>query len=205
VAEIPLHTQAKLLRVLEAREFQRVGGEGSLTSNFRLICATHKNLEDLVRAGRFREDLYYRLVGVALHLPPLRERPEDIPELVQQMIKRLKSGKTFSDAAVRQMQFYPWPGNIRQLMRVVEAVDALCPHEEIQPEDLPPPLRPAIGATGAAAPTGFPPLDSVVSQAEKEHIRLALAMCSGNKERARELLGISRDTLWNRLKVYGLL
>lgn len=205
VAEIPLHVQAKLLRVLESREFERVGGRQKIPAHFRIVCASHRDLAMMVKDGTFREDLYYRLVGVNIRLPALRERIEDIPELARHILRRLKSDKRFSPAALRQLQLYDWPGNVRQLVRVVEAVDALCPCAEVQPDDLPPPLNPAKARTGDASADAFPTLDAVLSSAEREHIRRALALTAGNKERARELLGISKDTFWKRLKDYAML
>jgi DNA-binding NtrC family response regulator len=205
LAEIPLHLQAKLLRVMETRTFERVGGHDPIEATFRLVCATHQSLEQMVQRGAFRADLFYRLVGVQIRLPPLREHIEDIPEIARHILNRIRSPKTFSPEAVRQLQRYSWPGNVRQLVRVVEAVDALCPRDEIQSADLPPPLNPAGGDPGSAAADVFPTLADEVARVEREHIRRALALTQGNKEKAREMLGISKDTFWKRLKEFNLL
>lgn len=142
-------------------------------------------------------------MGVRIDLPPLRERVEDIPELARHILSRLGSAKSFSKAALGRMQSYAWPGNIRQFARVVEAVDALCDAEEVGPADLPPPLGGAVEAAEGGG-NGFALLSQVVAEAERDHIRRALALAEGNKERAREMLGISKDTFWKRLKTYGL-
>ena len=198
VAEIPLHVQAKLLRVLETGEFERVGGSARLRSDFRVVAATHRDLEAMVAAGEFREDLFYRLVGVTVSIPALRERISDIPELAAHAFTRLKSAKLFSPAALRALQAYPWPGNVRQFTRVVETVDALCPRDLVEPADLPPPLH-----APAATRRDFPKLAEVVREVERAHFRRALDATGGNKEKACALLGLSRDTFWRRLKEFA--
>jgi transcriptional regulator with GAF, ATPase, and Fis domain len=204
VGEIPLHLQTKLLRVIESHEFVRVGGNEKVRSGFRLVCATHQNLESMVEDGSFRQDLYYRLMGVTITLPPLRERIEDIPQLAAYMLSKLKSHRHFSKAAIRRLQSYSWPGNVRQLVHLVETVDTLCTRDEIGPGDLLPPLSSAPSGEEPLS-RGFHKLDEVVAEAEKQHILLALDQTDGNKGKAAELLGVSRDKLWNRLRAYGLL
>ena len=202
IAEVPLHLQAKLLRVIETRSFERVGGHERVHADFRLVCATHQRLAQSVKAGTFREDLYYRLVGVTVDLPPLRERVEDISMLASHLLRCLQSTKRFTPQALRCMQSYEWPGNVRQLVRVVEAVDALCETNDIAANDLPPPLAPTQAI--AESDTGFDLLRDVVGRAEKEHIRRALAITKGNKTKACRLLGMPKDTFFRRLKEYGI-
>ncbi len=202
IAEIPLHLQAKLLRVIETRGFERVGGRDRVEADFRLVCATHRDLSKRVKEGAFREDLYYRLVSVTIDLPPLRERAEDIPILSDYLLRCLKSSKRITPQAMRRLQSYEWPGNVRQLVRVIEAVDALCEANDITAQDLPPPI--SSGRAEGESGSGFDLLRDVVSRAEKEHIRRALAITGGKKTRACVLLGMTKDTFFRRLKEYDL-
>lgn len=190
VGNIPLRVQAKLLRVLESGEFERVGAEGSVKTNVRLISATNVDLEEAIRHRRFREDLYYRLAGVTVSIPPLRERPEDIPELVRYILADLKSEKTFDVEAIRCLQMYSWPGNVRQLIRVVGEIDVTCPSPVITPQDIPAHI---LSNAHAPAETGFVKLPDYVRHLECEHVRRALALTEGNNNQAIELLGISRE------------
>ena len=203
VAEIPLHIQRKLLRVLEERRIERVGGAEPIPLNVRLICATNKDLQAAMQKGEFRDDLYFRLHGVSIQIPPLRERAEDLPELIQHFLGKLGSAKSFTAAAIRRMQSYTWPGNVRQLARVVEEIDAICERDEVREDDLPA----YFGKTPAlspADPSPFVPLHELVAKIEREHIRRALEIAEGNNERAIKLLGISRATFFGRKEVYGL-
>ena len=200
VADIPANVQPKLLRVLESGEFERVGGTGALRADVRIICATNQDLKEKVDAGAFREDLFYRISGVTVELPPLRERAGDIPDLVSHVLERLGSEKKFSEAAVRSLQSYRWPGNVRELAKVVEAMDALCTSDEIGADGLPKHL--AAGTGGEHKRLG--PLPEAIARLEADYIRQALEISGGNSERAIEMLGISRATFFNRKKRYGL-
>ena len=196
VADIPLKSQPKLLRVLETGEFERLGGIDALHTDVRLVSATHKNLAQLVESGDFREDLFYRLSGIQIQIPPLRERTEDIPLLVERMLTKRGSAKAFSDEALERLQSYSWPGNVRQLQHLVEVVDVVCESETVGADD----LRFALTPEVFQKDSGFVPLKELVAQVERDHIRRALAISGGNKQRAIDLLGISRSKFFERLK-----
>jgi transcriptional regulator with GAF, ATPase, and Fis domain len=202
VGDIPLPIQTKLLRALETGEIERAGSEQPIRTDVRLVCATHRDLEQLVRAGQFREDLFYRLMGVRIRLPPLRERPDDIADLVDFFLRQIGSTKRFSEEALLSLRRFEWPGNARQLGNVVRAIDAVCVDSEVTTDVLPPFL---VGAgAAAAAPAEFAPMRQVLADAERAHLQKALESSGGNKERARELLGLCKDTFYKRLRAYGL-
>lgn len=203
VAKIPLRIQSKLVRVLEACEFKRVGGIEPIHIDVRLICATNKNLEVAVQKGEFLEDLYFRLLGVGIQLPPLRERVEDIPLLVAHFLEKSGSKKSFTGSALRCMQNYSWPGNVRQLDRVVQEMDAVCDHTEVQAEDLPSYIRTVVAPVSEDT-SAFMQLNELISQVEREHIRRALEKAHGNNEKAIGLLGISRAKFFERKRLYNL-
>ncbi len=216
IGEIDAATQIKLLRFLGERTFQRVGSSKMLTSDVRLVAATNKNLEDLVRAGKFREDLYYRLNVVPVHLPPLRERKEDIPLLADSFLKEIaaKNHRTvngFDPAAFELVMRYPWPGNVRELRAAIEGAVVLGRQDRVMTRDLPAAVRnyqPAAGggpesAGGAASPG--PAAGSLnLEEAEKELIKRALRECDSNRTKAAEKLGMSRRTLHRKLREYQL-
>ncbi|MBI4854505.1 MAG: sigma-54-dependent Fis family transcriptional regulator [Acidobacteria bacterium] len=210
VAEIPLKIQAKLLRVLETGEFERVGGVKTLQTNIRIVSATNKNLLDLIKKGEFREDLYYRLKGATIGINPLRERTEDIPLIIEYFLEKIYSEKKFTLKAIHQMQKYSWPGNIRQLLRLVEELDALYDNQELDLIHLPDyiinsenRLENKLENTQLTT-NKFLPLNEVISQIELDYIQRALALAEGNNDRAIELLGISRAKFFDRKKAYGL-
>ncbi len=204
VAEIPPPIQAKLLRVLETQSFERVGGNTTIKTDFRLICATHQNLEKMMKEGQFREDLYYRLMGVVIQVPSLRDRLEDIPELVTHILEKLGSKKHFCESAIRHLQAYTWPGNVRQLIRAIESVVALTEEDLIEPHHLPDQLRFGARDPAKSAPNEFASLNDLVSQVEEEHFKRALALAGGSKEQAREMLQVSKAKFYSRLKDFGL-
>ncbi len=200
VAEIPLSIQPKLLRVLETGEFERVGGTKQLHTNIRLVCATNKNLEDAVKKGEFRDDLYYRLKGATVELPPLRERSDDIPELIDYALEKLGSDKVFSEKAIRVLKSYSWPGNIRQLIRFIEEMDAISERREVGEDELPGYMK----REATISDSKFLPLNDMVAKFECDYIQRALSLTGGNNDRAIELLGISRAKFFDRKKAYGL-
>lgn len=204
VAEIPLNIQAKLLRVLETGEFERVGGTKTLKADVRIVCATNRDLKEFVEKGQFREDLYYRLNGITVALPPLREHAEDIVKLVNHMLKSIGSEKSFSAQALLMLQTYPWPGNVRQLLRFVEEMDAISDAEQIDIGDLPEKMLANISEKVAIGDGKFLPLNEFVTRLEYQHIRQALELSGGNNDRAIEMLGISRAKFFDRKKVFGL-
>ncbi|OGD11200.1 MAG: hypothetical protein A2Y86_04385 [Candidatus Aminicenantes bacterium RBG_13_62_12] len=205
IGNISLNIQAKLLRVIQEREVTRIGSSHPIKVDIRILAATNENLEDLVRKGKFREDLFYRLSVVPIHLPPLKERKEDIPLLAEHFLqkynKRAKRSVTaITPRALRALQDYDWPGNIRELENTIERAVVLSKEEVIDLDNL---MYHGIsaGATSLGPAGGkFRTLEEV----EKEYIRTVLRAQYGNKSRAAEVLGIDRKTLWAKVKKYEL-
>jgi DNA-binding NtrC family response regulator len=210
IGELPLEMQAKLLRVLEQQEFMRVGGTETIRVDIRVIAATNSDLEASVEAGRFRNDLYYRLKVVTLRIPPLRERREDIPLLLKHFLRiygveNRREGLHFSAEAMRKLVEAPWEGNVRELRNVVESLTVLAPHDEIRIEDLPEEYRgePAPGEDGPPpAPVEADGL--TMEEIERRAILNALEKTGGNRTKAAEMLGIGLRTLQRKLKEYRL-
>ena len=204
IANVPMRQQAKLLRVLETGELERVGSSHTRRVDVRLLCATNALLHDEVKAGNFRDDLLFRINTVEIHLPALRDRREDIPLLAQHFLARnrtryRKQVSGFSPAAMQQMMQYPWPGNVRELEHMVERAVLLCRGEEIEPSD--------FAITGAR--TTAPSLDNMsetmsIDEVERLLIRKVLRRCDGNISQAAEALGLSRAALYRRIEKYGL-
>ena len=208
VAELPLELQAKLLRVLQERTFLPVGGDRPVRVDVRIVAATHRSLREEVKAGRFREDLMYRLRVVPIFLPPLRERRGDIALLLDHFIERhnRRSPRRILHPApetLRTLLDYGWPGNVRELQNVVEYAFAVGRGEVWQVEDLPPEFaeRRESGAFVEAGAEGKPAPRKVD---ERERIRLALEQSAGHIERAAALAGMSRATFWRKRRKYGL-
>jgi len=204
IGEINQNVQIKLLRVLEEKKFERVGGEETIEVDVRLIAATNRDLKEAIAKGSFREDLYYRLNVVNIHIPPLRERKEDIPLLVAAFLKEFsqENGKPIEgiDPKARLALYnYSWPGNVRQLRNSVESAVVLCKGSTITLEDFPPNIR---GETGVD--TLRLSLGTSLAEVEKEVIRSTLAREGGNKSRTAEILGIGRKTLHRKIEEYGL-
>ena len=198
-------TQAKVLRVLQEGEFERLGGSRTLKVDVRVIAATHRDLEAMVAEGAFRQDLYYRLSVVPVHLPPLRDRPEDIPLLAEHFLriyaeKNRKAVAGFTPEAMDLLVRHPWPGNVRELQNAVERAVILCLGERVTPRELPPALQ---GAAAAAPQAPIPAGPRTLKDAERELILRTLEQTGGNRTRAAQILGISRQTLINKLKEYG--
>ena len=203
IGELPQELQAKFLRVLEERKFRRLGGRAEVEVDVRVLCASNRDLKEEVRAGRFREDLFFRLSVFAIGLPPLRERREDVPLLVQHFIEKFnaETGKRVqgvSAAALAILQGYAWPGNIRELRNTVERAMILADGEILTEEHLPPEMQPG-GAESAALRL---PLGLALEKVEKDYILASLQRNAGNKARTAELLGISEKTLYNKLHRY---
>jgi DNA-binding NtrC family response regulator len=204
IGDMPLAAQAKLLRFLESRRFMRVGGSAKVNVDVRLVCATLKPLEELVKAGQFRADLYYRIQGVVLLVPPLRERPADLALLIEQFsLERATKHRVrparFTRAALSALRAHDWPGNVRELRNLVELMCLLRAGKAVRLHDLPAPLRrePAF----AAAPVESmevslsQPLDDTIDRI----IRAAVELESGNRSRAARRLGIGLRTVQRRL------
>jgi DNA-binding NtrC family response regulator len=209
IGELPLGIQVKLLRVLQERQIERLGSHRSIKVDVRIVSASLRPLEDEIAAGRFRDDLFYRLNTVTIHLPPLRERREDIPVLAQAFLEeftreRGKPIEGFADAVFEVFDSYPWPGNVRELRNVVERAVLFCNAPRITLEELPATLRGAAPPQRRPAAQPVVPLQAAVERAEIEAIRAALASTNGRRSEAAELLGVSRKTLWEKAKHYGL-
>jgi len=191
VAELPKNMQVKLLRVLENGAFERVGGERTVAVDIRVISATNRDLRREVEKGNFRQDLYYRLNVVPLHLPPLRERRDDIPLLVEHFLnlaeKRGQKTARFAPAALALMRQYPWPGNVRELQNAIHYALARGDGAIVGPGDLPPELRQGVSQRGPAR------------KLDAETVQAALGQCGGNKVKAARLLGVGRATLYRFL------
>ena len=208
VSEIPLEMQVKLLRVLQEGEFERVGGTKTIRVDVRLICATNKDLSQEVKAGRFREDLFYRINVILIKVPPLRERPQDIRPLIDYLVKSLSrlNGKVIESIdpdVYKKMESYPWPGNVRELKNVVERMVVLSRDKKLTALNLPEDLKQGENSL-AELPTGLNPEISNLQDMEKELIRLKLQECKGNKSKAAKRLGISRRTLYRKIQEYQL-
>jgi DNA-binding NtrC family response regulator len=199
-------TQVKLLRVLQEREFERLGGTRTVKVDVRLIAATNKDLREALEQGTFREDLYYRLNVVPIDIAPLRERREDIPDLVNLFVSRFtgESGKPVGGITPEAMQIlvnYHWPGNVRELQNIVERACALAKGSVLDPSDIHLDVRHAKGAHG---PGGFLPEGMTLEQWEDEMVQEALRRANGNKSQAARLLGLSRNALRYRLSKIGI-
>lgn len=199
IGEMPLGPQAKLLRFLDSGEFRRVGSNKALVVNVRLITATNKKLAELVKKGEFREDLYYRLNVINIQVPPLRERPDDIPGLAVHFLKKYsremsKQIKEFTPRAIETLSTYAWPGNVRELENVIERAVILSDAESIDFEDLSMPAQPPKELSAN------PSLEEI----EKDYILRVLREANSNQSKASHILGIDRKTLYLKLKKYGI-
>ncbi|MBI2433769.1 MAG: sigma 54-interacting transcriptional regulator [Candidatus Hydrogenedentes bacterium] len=199
VGDLSLQNQARLLRAIETKTFRRVGGSSDIKVDFRLISATNQRLHHHTETGRFRRDFYHRLAGLEIHLPPLRERRSDVPELVHyflEMSRERHHHKTqgFTPEALQSLERRDWPGNIRELRNVVERAAVLAQHALVHPEDL-------VATIGSTAELGrFPNL----AELEKHHIAEALRLTRGNVQEAAVLLDIGRSTLYRKIEEYGI-
>jgi DNA-binding NtrC family response regulator len=218
IGELPLEMQVKLLRVLEQREFMRVGGTDTIKVDIRLIAATNSDLEAAVEQSRFRSDLYYRLKVVTLRIPPIRERREDIPLLANHFLDQFakenrREGMRFAPETMKAMFAAPWEGNVRELRNVVESLVVLAPSEEIELGDLPDEYRryaeeqaqvPGAEAAAAAGTTGGTAAGLTMEEIERRAILSALERTGGNRTQAADMLGIGLRTLQRKLKEYRL-
>ncbi len=221
IGDISLETQIKLLRVLQEREFEPVGGTRTVQVDVRLITATHQNLEKLIADGRFREDLFYRLNVITITPPPLRDRPDDIIELAMYFMSRAaqrlnKSIQQIEGVALERLKHYAWPGNIRELENAIERAVVLAEGERITLHDLPQEIlngssawlstdhRKAKRIAGPAGPVATPEDAEVMLDAELRQLRAALEQCGGNKAEAARLLGMPRSTFFSKLKKLAL-
>jgi two-component system, NtrC family, response regulator AtoC len=207
IGEIDASIQVKLLRFLGERTFERVGSNKTLSADVRVIAATNKNLEELVKSGSFREDLFFRLRGVEIWLPPLRDRPEDIPLLAQAFLKEFaeannKPVTSYTREVLDLLLRYRWPGNVRELRTAIEHAVVFSRGDKVTPRDLPPWVRNAPAPAGLSARQLIARNDLSLEQAEKELILLALKETEGNRTQAAKKLGMSRRNLHRKLREY---
>ena len=206
IGDVSPATQVKLLRVLESGEIERVGDHTPIRIDVRLITATNRNLEELIRDGRFREDLFYRINVVPIVVPPLRDRLEDAPIIAQAFCDKIaartgKPIKGLSPAALARLTAYDWPGNVRELVNAIEYAFVVCSGDLIEPDHLPPKIaayRPAVQARTPVAVAVDEP------DHKKRELIETLAQTKGNQSEAARRLGVSRVTIWKRMKKYGL-
>lgn len=201
IGTISNKVQVELLRVIETKQFTRVGGSETISSDFRVIAATNENLEQLVKEGRFREDLFYRLNVFNIHIPPLRERVDDIPLLADYFLKKYTTSMNkkitgISQEAMNFMLRYKWPGNVRELENAIERAVVICRTDKIQLEDLPFKISNNLLYNDLE--------DKSLSEVEKRHIALVLKENNWNISKSAEDLKIDRVTLYNKIKKYGL-
>ena len=204
VGDIPPAIQVKLLRVLETKQFERVGDNRPISADVRIITATHRDLEALVSAGTFREDLFFRINVIPIHLPPLRERLEDLPLLADHFLTRLRqrSGKAITGLTREAMKIlldHPWPGNVRELKGALEYAFVVAESGLIAPQHLPPKL-----SSQEVSPTTPPKAGGTPDADEKNALINALRQAGGNQSQAAALLKVSRVTVWHRMKKYGI-
>ena len=207
IGDMPFNLQSKILRIIQEREFYRVGGSKTIKVDVRFIASTNKNLEQMVRDGSFREDLYYRLNVFTLHLPPLRERKEDIPALVDHFLKKNSRKVDISSMALQLLMSYSWPGNVRELQNTIERAAVICEDSHIEPAHLPPNITQIFEHSEPQDMPPFPAnlnLDDRLSEIEKNMILEALRKTGGIQVRASELLGINQRSLWHRLKKHNI-
>ncbi len=224
IGDMSLPMQVKLLRVLQERTFERVGSNKSITANARIVAATHRSLEDLIRDGKFREDLYYRLNVFPIEMPPLRERTEDIPMLIDELVTRIEHEKhssvRFSPDAINALSRYPWPGNVRELSNLIERLAIMFPCGVVDVADLPSKFHLPAGAEGAPAETALTPtvdtsaaqrlpfegfdLKKYLNNLEYALIKQAMEESNGVVAHAAKRLNLRRTTLVEKLRKYGL-
>jgi transcriptional regulator with PAS, ATPase and Fis domain len=211
VNSMALPLQTKLLRVLQERQLRRVGDTKTVPINVRVLAATNESLLDKVKDGKFREDLYYRLAVIPIELPPLRDRPEDIPLLVQHFLKSksvedIEAQMKIEPKAIEALQSYDWPGNVRELENAIERASALCDDNVIRLKDLPPQVvQQGLGGPGfRTGPAGMPigkKLDDFIRDQERYFINETIKHTGGSREKAAKILGISMATLYRKIDV----
>ncbi len=203
ISEMPVDTQSKLLRVLQDQEVRPVGGKTSYKTNCRLVAATNRKTDEAIRDGKLREDLFYRISAISVHLPPLRERREDVMLLANSFLKRFSAQanrvlKGFTPSAVERLTNFDWPGNVRQLQNEIQRAVLLCEGDEVDATDLS--ISNVSSAGDGATDTNFTLLEGV----ERNAIVQKLKETGGNKLEAARQLGIGRQTLYNKIKAYGI-
>lgn len=205
IGEMPMSLQAKLLRVIEGDTFRRVGGVSDLNVDVRIISATNKNLQDMIEQKLFREDLYFRLNVLSVKIPPLRERRDDIPLLVDHFLTKFAGDKKrFSKEAIELLKNYRWKGNVRELENIIERTVLLCDSDVIDAEHLPDEISSAAKAEKAVVPSGGMDIEKLMEDTEKAYILNALEKTNGVKTEAAKLLNLTFRSLRHKLKKYGI-
>ena len=210
IGDMPKNMQVKLMRVLQEREIERIGGSGTKRINFRVISATNRPLDAMIKRGQFRMDLLYRINMITIDLPALRQIRDDIPLLANRFLldaRRSLNGtaESFSNSALEALKAYKWPGNIRELKNVIERAVIFCRGDQITIEDFPPSLREQSDFVNDDPPDSLPMLKEVLQKTELGVIKKALAVTDNNKRRAAQLLGVDRSGLYYKMKKYNLL
>jgi len=206
IGEVPFHLQKALLRIIEEKEFEKVGDSRSIKVDVRILSTTNRNLQEEVKKENFREDLYFRLSIVPITLPPLRERASDIPLLANHFLKKLQEGKApvrIEPEVLEHLKTYRWPGNIRELTNVLQQMMVFCKGNTITINDLPPQMF-VRGELEQGATNGKVRLMKMVADLEKKWLLTKLRESDWNQEKATELLGITRKMLANRIKKYKI-
>ncbi len=207
VGDMSLKTQAKVLRAIDEQRFEPVGAEASIQVDARLVASTNKNLEEEIERGNFREDLFYRLNVIPFHVPPLRERIEDVPLLAEYFLKEFTTAygrkpKELTAEAMRALQDYAWPGNVRELRNLMERIAIMNPQQRIEARHIP--LHPAKRAVFERPAERFGSLQEVRAAAEREYILKKLEETNGNVTRTAELLGLERSNLYRKMRTLGI-
>jgi len=201
IGDLPHSLQSKLLRFLQERTIERLGGRSEIPVDVRVVCATHQDLQNLIKEGKFREDLYYRLAEIVVQIPPLRDRTGDAVLLAHAFLRRFAQEQcrqlSFSDDALKAIEQHTWPGNVRELLSAVKRASIMADSDRLTPEDLG--LRPPAEATEGATASDLD-LRTIREAAERQAIVAALARSNGNIVRASEILGVSRPTLYDLMK-----
>jgi two-component system nitrogen regulation response regulator NtrX len=208
IADMSLKTQSKILRILQEQQFERVGGTLPVKVDVRVIAATNKNLTEAIKAGTFREDLYYRLNVIPIHVAPLRERKEDVPQFVEHFLKDFSARsrlpkKKVNKKVMRALMQYSWPGNVREMKNVIERMLILSSGDEITVKDLPPTVT-AAGAAPGASPYNMPLFKDARMSFEREYLIRKLIENDYNISRTAEQIGMERTTLHRKIKGYGI-
>jgi len=214
IGDMSLKTQAKVLRALQEQRIEPVGGAGSVAVDVRVIAATNKDLEEEIRRGTFRDDLYFRLNVIPFRVPPLRERREDVPVLARHFVEVLSAEhgrrpKSLTPEALQVLARLPWPGNVRELRNIIERLVIMTPGEQVEARDLPASLLEALptdaSPAAAAASLESAPLAAAREEFERQFILRRYRQCGGNMSRTAEALGVERSNLYRKMKAYGLL
>jgi len=204
IGDMPLNTQAKILRVLQEREFERVGGTRPIKVNVRFIAATNKTLETMVKEGEFREDLFYRINVFSVNMPPLRERKEDIPLLVEHFLQAAPKPAKVASTALQVLLPHAWPGNVRELQNTLERAAVMCETGSIEPQHLPESITKGFTNQVMYPSRDSSSLDEQLREIEKGIIIEVLRKTGGVQVRAAEMLGIDQRSLWHRIKKYNI-